>query len=167
VNLILHLGGTLYNLRKPDGAFKVIHDSMGINDYLMQTTKLDSEATRKHFDFNVKPGEPLLAPIHGFIVDLLGIDPTFYSLELGYDAEHRERYERIRFKLAVTIEFEFNGGKRVISFDKGDAVLIWRGWQYGALDVADQFDRNSFYTLHASQTADREYLLTIAQVKRT
>ena len=32
VNLVLLLGGTLSNMRKPDGGFKIIHDSMGINE---------------------------------------------------------------------------------------------------------------------------------------
>lgn len=165
-NLILLLGGTLCNMRAPDGAFKIIHDSMGINDFLIHTQKLDSPETRRHFDFNVDPGSSAPAPIHGLVVDLLNIDKSLYRLELGYDEQRHERYERLRFKVALTIKFSFDGGERVIDFNKGDAILIWRSWQQLALEVINQFDRNDFYLLQTSQTEDQEYILTVSRVKR-
>lgn len=166
LNLVLLLGGTLSNMRSPDGGYKAIHDSMGINDLLIHTTKLDTQDTRRYFDFNLQPGETKLADIHGLVVDLLNIDRTYYDVELGYDPNLKQRFERIRLKVALNITFEFNNGKRVIELNKDDAILTWRGLQQTSSDVLRQLERNDFYPLHTSQTDNQEYILTVSRVKR-
>lgn len=166
VNLVLLLGGTLANMRTPDGAYKVIHDSMGINDLLVYTKKLDTQATRQYFDFSLNPGETRLADIHRLVVDLLGIDESYYDVELGYNPELKQRFERIRLKVSVVLKFKFEEGEREIEFNKGSSILTWRAHQQSAIDVHEQFDRNDFYVLHSSQTDDEEYILTISRVKR-
>lgn len=165
VNLVLLLGGTLSNMRAPDGGYKIIHDSMGINDLLIHTTKLDTDATRNYFDFDLKPGETRLAAIHGLVVDLLNIDSSFYEVEMGYDPANKQRFERIRLKISLSIKFSFKDGERLVELNKGDTILTWRGLQQTAADVTEQFDRNDFYLLHSSQTDDREYILTVSRVK--
>lgn len=165
-NLILFLGGTLQNFRRRDVPLQVINDSMGANDLLIYTQKLDSAATRRQFDFSAQPGEQVLPPIHGLVVDLLNIDPSVYDLELGYDEQRRERYERIRLNRSLTIKFVFEEGERQISVDKGEAILMWRASQDSGLDIIKQFDRNDFYILQSSQTDDQEYILTVSRVKK-
>lgn len=165
VNLVLLLGGTLSNMRTPDAGYKIIHDSMGINDILIHTTKLDTEATRNYFDFDLAPGETRLAPIHSLVVDLLSIDKSFYEVEMGYDPTLRQRFERIRLNVSLSIKFNFKNGERVVELNKGDAILTWRGLQQTAEDVNRQFNSNDFYLLHSSQTDDREYILTVSRVK--
>lgn len=165
-NLILFLGGTLQNFRKRDVPLQVFNDSMGANDLLVHSQKLDSAATRHHFDFSTQPGEQVLPPIHGLVVDLLNIDPSLYDLELGYNEERHERYERIRLKASLTIKFNFEEGERLISIEKGEAILLWRASQDSAMDIVNQFDRNDFYMLQSSQTEDQEYILTVSRVKR-
>jgi uncharacterized SAM-dependent methyltransferase len=164
-NLILFLGGTLNNFRKREIPLQVINDSMGINDLLVHTQKLDNEDTRRHFDFNAQPGEQVLPPIHGLVVDMLNIDPSLYTLELGYDEQRHERYERIKLKVALSIKFSFNEGERLIAFNKGESILLWRAWQHSAIELINKFDQNDFYMLHSSQAEDRGYILTISQVK--
>jgi transposase len=164
-NLILFLGGTLNNFRKREVPLQVINDSMGVNDFLIHTQRIDTEATRRYFDFNPKPGERTVPPTHGLVVDLLNLDPSLYELEFGYDEQSRSRYEKIRFTVAITVCFAFNEGEREIDFNKGDAILLWRAWQDSALDLVQYFDKNDFYVLHSSQTGDHEYILTISQVK--
>lgn len=166
LNLVLLFGGTLNNLRDPNGAFRIIHDSLGVNDLLLYVQKLDSEASRKYFDFNIEPGQTKLAPIHKVVADLLNIDESFYDIEVGYDPERRERYERIRLDSALTIRFDFETGQRTINFDKGQAILVWRAKQSGATELINQFDRNSLSVIHSSQTLDEEYILTISRIKR-
>lgn len=165
-SLILFLGGTIQNLRKPDAALQVIHDSMGLGDYLVHSQKLDTESSRKYFDFNPEPGNTALAPNHRLIFDLLNIDDTFYDVEMGYSPELKERFIRVRLKVALNIQFLFNLGEKIINFNKGDSILLWRARQDLALDVLNQFDRDDFHTLHSSQTSDEEYLLTISRIKR-
>lgn len=166
VNLVLLLGGTLSNMRYPDNGYRMIHDSMGINDLLVHTTKLDTEASRKYFDFNFEPGNTALSPNHRLIFDLLNVDASFYDVEMGYDGVINQRYIRVRLKVAITIRFSSEEGKREVSLNKDDTILLWRGIQHTAKSILAQFDRNDFYPLHTSQTDNQEYILTISRVKR-
>jgi hypothetical protein len=166
INLVLLLGGTLSNMRYSDGGYRVVHDSMGINDLLIHTTKLDTKYTRRFFDFDIHPGETRLAPIHSLVVDLLNINSDLYDVEMGYDPESRQRFERIKFNFSLSIKFEFSAGVRIVELNRGDTVLVWRGLQQTADDVKEQLDRNDFYSLHTSQTEDQEYILTVSRVKR-
>ncbi len=166
VNLVLFLGGMLANVRSQRGVLQVIHESMGTKDYLLYEYKLDSETTRRLFDFRIDQGGASLAPIHDFVVDLLNIDKSLYDVELGYDASLKERYERIRFKVAVTIQFKFQNGERLIHLNKNDSLLVWRGLQQSALEVLRQFEANDFYPLHMSQTDNQEYMLSILRIKQ-
>jgi len=165
-NLILFLGGTIQNFRKRDVPLQVINDSMGVNDLLIHTQKLDTDATRNQFDFSAQPGQQLLPPIHSLVLELLNISPSLYDLELGYDEQRHERYERIRFKVALTLKFIFEEGERLIDVNKGESLLLWRASQDSAMDILNQFDRNDFYVLQSSQTDDQEYILTVSRVKR-
>jgi hypothetical protein len=84
---------------------------------------------------------------------------------MGYDSANKQRFERIRLKISLSIKFSFKDGERLVELNKGDAILTWRGLQQTAGDVTEQFDRNDFYLLHSSQTDDREYILTVSRVK--
>lgn len=166
VNLALLLGGTLSNMRYPDNGYRMVHDSMGINDILIHTTKLDTETSRRYFDFNFEPGNTALSPNHRLIFDLLNIDESFYDVEMGYDPSINQRYIRVRLKVAITIQFASKDGNREVSLNKNDTILLWRGIQHTPASILNQFDRNDFYPLHTSQTDDQEYILTVSRVKR-
>jgi uncharacterized SAM-dependent methyltransferase len=166
VNILLLFGGTLGNLRSPEGALRVIHDSMGARDFLLYEKKLDSVTTRRFFDFNPESDNTTLAPIFGFVVDMLNIDRSCYEVELGYDVDRKERYERIKLKIDLTIKFEFDGGQRAIHLNKDETILVWRSRQQTALDVINQFDTNDFHPLHTSQTDDQEYIFVVSRIKR-
>lgn len=165
INLVLLLGGTLANMRSPDGAYKVIHDSMGINDLLIYTKKLDTEATRRYFDFSLEPGQSRLADTHKLVVDLLNIKESYYDVELGYDPILKQRFERICLNVSIVIKFTFKDGEREIVLDKGSSILTWRAHQQSAADVHKQFMRNDFYPMHTSQTDDQEYILAVSRIK--
>jgi uncharacterized SAM-dependent methyltransferase len=165
INLILVFGGTLGNFRNPDGAFRIIHDSMGMKDLLVYANKLDTPNSRRYFDFNLQPGNATLAPNHRLIFDLLNMDASFYDVEMGFDEELNQRYIRVRLKVAIIIKFDFDEGERLIDLNKNDTILLWRNWQMSAMDTIHQFDRNDFYMLHSSQTDDQEYILTVSRVK--
>ncbi|HEV2403390.1 MAG TPA: L-histidine N(alpha)-methyltransferase [Candidatus Saccharimonadales bacterium] len=166
INLVLALGGTFANLRSPDGAFKIIHDSMNRNDLLLYNLKLDSEAARQYFDFGIGKKLPPLDAKAKMIIDLLNIDGSFYDVEMGFDEQQRERYIRIRLKVALTIRFAFEKGERTIEFNKNDTILLWRYRHQNAEEVSQQLDRNDFDVLQTSQTEDKDYLLTVSRVKR-
>jgi len=165
VNVVLLLGGTLANMRTPDGAYKVIHDSMGINDLLIYTKKLDTQTTRQYFDFNLNPGKTRLAEIHRLVVDLLNIDESYYDVELSYNSETKQRVECLHLKKSLIIRFKFKEGEREIELNKGSRILTWRAHQQSATTVHEQFEQNDFYLLNSMQTDDCEYILTVSKVK--
>lgn len=164
VNLVLVLGGTLGNLRSPDSALKVIQSSMGRSDLFIQSLKLDTSTSRRFFDFNITPGVTTLSPNHRFIFDMLNIDSSFYDVEMGYDPRDKQRYIQVRLKIALSLVFDFAKGKRVVELNKGDTILLWRYWHQDAFATIRQLDRDGFHLLHASETEDQEYMLTISRV---
>lgn len=167
VNLVLFLGGTADNLRIPDDAFRTINESMNPNDLLLYTNKLEKSEMRPQWFDNISgPGKLALAPMHRLVFDLLNLDESLYDVEMGFNEPTRQRLTRARLKFALTIKFDFEEGERVIEFEKGDTIVLWRSWQMTATDVARQFERNGFYALHTSQSEDREYILTVAEVNR-
>jgi uncharacterized SAM-dependent methyltransferase len=165
INLIIALGGTFTNLRSPDGAFKTIHDSMNRNDLFVYSLKLDSDAARRYFDFGIDANMSALNIKSKMVLEMLGLDESFYDVEMGFDQERRERYTRIRLKIALTIHFELENGERSVVFNKNDTILLWRSWHQGVRDVIGQLDRNDFDVLQTSLTEDKEYLLTVSRVK--
>jgi hypothetical protein len=84
---------------------------------------------------------------------------------MGYDPSNRQRYIRIRLKVALNVRFKFDDGEREIDIDKGEAILLWRASHDSSLDTINQFDRNDLYVLQSSQTKDQDYLLTVSRVK--
>src|SRR6185437_1076285 len=70
VNIILVLGGVFSNFRKQSIPLQVVNDSMGANDLLIHSQKLDTTATRRYFDFSDEPGKMSLAPNHRLILDM-------------------------------------------------------------------------------------------------
>jgi len=58
-NLVLFLGGTLSNFRDPSHVLSTIHNSMGKNDLLFFTKKLDTERARRFFEL-AAPGNQAL-----------------------------------------------------------------------------------------------------------
>lgn len=164
INLVLMLGGTLSNFRSQYDVLKVVYSSMGRRDLLVYTDKTDAEATRRYFDFHTNPGVISLSPIHRFIFDSLDIDESFYEVEMGYDSRHRERYVRIKLKVAITIELKTNGIERKVDLNKGDTILLWRAKHLTPLEIITQFKNAGLTLLQASTTKDRQYLLTISGI---
>lgn len=166
INLVLLLGGTADNLRTPDDAFRTINESMNPHDLLLYTNKLERPEMRPQwFEHSAQPGKLELAPMHRLVFDLLNFDESLYDVEIGFDDAVQQRYTRARLRFALTIEFELKDGVRRVELEKGDAILQWRSWQMTASKVSEQFERNGFYTLYSSQSRNREYILTISEIK--
>jgi uncharacterized SAM-dependent methyltransferase len=163
-NIILFLGGTIQNLRQPASSLSTIRDSINLGDIFIHSQKLDTENSRRYFDFSDTTGKPAVPEQNRFVLDMLNIDSSFYDVEMGYSEKTRQRYIRVRLNIALTIKFDFEVGQRVIEFEKGDTILLWRYWHQDVHEIINNFDDNGFYVLQSSQTADREYLLTVSQL---
>lgn len=165
VNFVLLLGGTLTNLPNPDYTLQIIRASMGRDDCLLYGLKLDTDASRRFFDFANTSAS--LSKRHAMILNMLNIDPSMYEVEQFYDQDKKSRIIRVRFKLDITLELEANGMTRHFDLRKDQRVLIWRYWHQTAMDVLRQFDRNGFDLLQASLTEDKEYMLLAGKIRIT
>ncbi len=165
IDVILALGDTFSNFRSADGALRAIHDSMNRNDLFVFDRKLDTEAARRYFDFNIGTKTSLIDAKSKMVLDLLNIDESFYDVEAGYDPERRQRYIQIRLKVALTIDFTFEKGMRAVTLNKNETILLWRSRHQNVPEVLQQLDRNDFDVLHTSLTEDKDYLLSISRVK--
>jgi len=163
LNIVLFLGGTITNLREPDQALRNINASMGRDDLLILTRKLDTEAARRHFDFDVEEITPI-APQEKLVLDLLNIDPAFYTIEQFFDENTRSRTMQAKLKVDISINFEFERFKKTIELRKGESILIFRSRHQNMSEMIDQFERNSFNVLQAAKTRDQEYSIFMAKL---
>lgn len=165
ITIVLLFGGTIHNLRAPHEALRLIHDSMRPNDILLHSKRLDTETARRSFDLN--PGHQIerVPPQVKTILDLMGISESYYDFEQRFDGNQRLRKFCIRLKTALTIEFKNENIDRKITFDKGHMILCILVWHHNAADVYQYLDQNHFNLMHASQTEDHDYLLTVSRIK--
>lgn len=165
VNLVLFFGGTLHNLRSIDEALRTIYHSMAPPDIFICPLKLDTEDTRRNFHFNAGLKDQSLPRQHKFLVDLLGIEPDLYDVEIGFDEEVRQRYLRLKLKVSLTINIDLHGKTQSISLNKNDTLLVWRYWHQTAQEIIEQLERNGFGVLQTMQTKEHDCMLTICDIK--
>lgn len=165
VNVVLFFGCTLHNLRSIDEALRTIYHSMTSPDILICPLKLDSEATRHNFHFVDAAKEQPLPVQYKFLVDLLNIDPSLYTVEMGFDEKIKARYLQLRLKVAINLKLQLKEATHTISLNKDDTLLVWRYWHKTALEIVNQFEHNGFAILQTSQTADHDCMLAICDVK--
>jgi len=165
VNVVLSFGAGFCNLHSPDDAFKTVRSSMNRQDLFIHNLKLDSKTSRQYFDLGLRTKSASFDVHERMMVDLLNIDESLYDVEMGYDDQERQRYIRIKLKVALAITFSLEKGDRVIEFNKNDTILVWRYWHQSAQEVIAQLAHNNFDVLQTSQTEDKDYLLTVSRVK--
>lgn len=163
-NIVLFLGGTISNLRDPDQALLTIKNSMGRNDMLIITRKLDTPESRRFFDFTVTE-EQELSLKERYMLDLLGIEQAFYSVEQFFDKSTMSRKIQVRLRVDLTIKFTLNGKTRIVSISKGDSILLWRSDHQTLDETVQQLDRTGFEVLQAAKSPDRQYSLYISRIK--
>ncbi len=160
INLVFFLGGTLNNFRQPDRALATIHESMGKNDIMILTKKLDTENARRTFQ-NATSGNPEVE----LVLNLLNIDKSYYTTELYFDDTKMARELQAKLNIAINIEFEIDGETRIIELNKDDSILLWRAWHQTAVEAIDQLDKDGFDLMHAARSKDRDYFVHISKIK--
>lgn len=160
INVVFFLGGTLNNLREPDQALKTIHDGLSKKDVLLLSKKLDTLRSRMHFDV-AGPGGMAIT----LVLELLNIDRSYYEIEQVFDEDKMAREVKARLKIAIALEFNLDGQKRTVEFNKDDSILLWRARHQGVLGALDQLHDNGFEMLSATRSKDQDYLLTISKIK--
>lgn len=166
VNLVLFLGATILNFRDPSYALRTINSSLGKNDLMFLSLKLDSERARRYFDFSAKGGGGKSLDLkEKAILDLLNIDESLYDVEQLFDQEKMEREILVRFKVALSMEFQVGDGQRVIDLHKGESIVLWRAKHQSGLETIEQLNRTGFDLMQATKSRDQEHLLIISKIK--
>ncbi len=165
INIVLLLGGTLCNFRSPSQALQTINSSLGPNDLLVYSTKLDTPNTRRHFDLGIETRPKPLDFLFKVVIDMLGIEDSLYEVDQFFDEIKRARFVSIRPKVDIAIEFTLPRGTRIVTLRKNEPLLLWRYWHQTANDVIDQFDQNGFDLMQATKTSDKEYLSLVSKIK--
>lgn len=165
VNIVLLLGGTLSNARIPADMLRTVNNSLAINDLFIQTMRTDTPEMRRYFDFNVKGEVRPLNPQMALILKTLGINEDLYEVVNGFDDRTFMRTIRIRLKIAISLQFNFDGSTRYVELNKGDTILLWRARHLMPLDIIELYNDNGFGLLDASLTSDHGYFLSIWDVR--
>lgn len=165
INVVLYLGSTIVNFRKPEQALRVINDSMGKRDLFLLSLKLDSEQSRRYFDFTTASPDSAKHFRGKDLIEILGIDESFYDVEQFFDEKAMMRKVRIKLKVALSITFQLKGQHKTIELNKDDTILLWRARHQGAIEVITQLYNNDFELLQAARSKDEEHFLSIFKVK--
>lgn len=164
VNLVTFVSGPIVNFKDPDQALNTIRDSMGKDDILITTLKRDTEQTRTFFDFNIEADGGLLSTHHKMLLELLGIEGTFYDIEQLFDDAKRLRFVQIRLKLDISIHFHVAHFEKTIRIKKGEVILLWRSWQHSDQKIIDRFTKTGFEVLQMSRSRDQQLNLLVTRI---
>jgi len=165
VNIVLMLGGTLSNMRQPTRVLRLINDSMGKDDILIHSAKLDSLRSRRYFNFDATSQSKKLDRIFGTAIHLLNIDEVDYETQQLYDEQQKCRLVKIILNYDVDLNLQVYGKERFIHFKKGESIVLFRAYHWKTRDVLDRFEAADFDLLNISKTFNQEFILTISKIK--
>lgn len=163
VNLIFFLGGTLINFREPEMVLRSIRDSLGKNDFLISSLKLDTEASRRFFDFNPEFDQSFLPPHNKNVLDILNITPDFYDIDQGYDEIHKIRYIKVILKYSLTIKIRTKLFAKDIELNKNDTILLWRAHHFTDMETLELYAESGFDLVSAMKNSDATSMLLITK----
>lgn len=158
INLIFFLGGTISNLPKPKYTLSIIRDSMGKDDILLTSRKLDNDRSRKYFRMTTKGSQDFkLVPY------FLNIDESYYTFEKFFDEQKMARQLVMLLNKNLTIKIVLEGKDYIIKLKEGDRLLLWRARHQTVLQALQELDESNFNLLQATCTSNTDYLLTISR----
>ncbi len=157
-NLVFFLGGTISNFRDPAKVLSLIYSSLKAGDIFLTSRKLDNPQSRQSFVMADRGNQELTQ-----VLNLIGVDESYYSLEKIFDEQKMTREIYIRFKQSMTIKIDLSDKEHTIELGKDERILIWRARHQTALEALQELDDANFTLLQASCTPSADYLLTISR----
>jgi uncharacterized SAM-dependent methyltransferase len=165
LNVVLFLGGTISNFKEPGQVLRTIRDSLGKNDVLITTVRLDSKRSRRFFDYNIKADKDILTLQDRWMLDLLSIDEPFYDVEQFFDERQMSRFVQVRLKFDISINFKLDAYLKTVEMYKGESILLVRMLHFNDKEIMRLYDESNFDQLRSAKTPNQEYLLLVSQVK--
>ena len=164
INVLLFLGATVGNFREPSQALQTIRESMGKDDILITSDKLDSENARRFFDFNIESDKTTLSLRNRFLLDLLAIEESFYDVEQFFDEQQKSRFIQVRLKVEVSIQFKVGSFQKKIELRRGESILLFRIWEWTDRELVNLYEKNKFSQLRVTKSRNQEYILIISKI---
>lgn len=163
INLVFFFGGTVSNLRDPAQTLRTIQNSMGKDDVFLMSRKMDTDATRRFFDFTLDDvGHDMK---ERYMLDMMGVDSSYYDIEQFFDVEARSRIMQARLKVDLALKFSNGEKKRTIELHKGEGITIWRSDHKTLQETMEQLDLSGYETLQASKSIDHQYSLFVCKAR--
>lgn len=162
INLVLLLGGTISNFKNPSDVLRVIHRSMSQDDILLTSFRLATPTVKHQLGFINSYQKQVKS-----LLDMMGLDESYYKTEIGFDEEMGIRFGRIRMKHSAEIEFKLQKGTWYVNLAKDETILTFRAHFNDIFSVPKTlFYDNGFNPLLISQRLNHEGALIIADLKK-
>lgn len=159
INVVLLFGGSISNFKDPGDILRIISRSMGSEDLFMCHFKLATEAVKNRLSFieyYQKQSE--------YLLDLMGIDESFYEREIGTD--ETKRFGRIRLNRTVKIDFILPKGRWSVNIKKNETILTYRATLNDQFKTPRHlFNDNGLNPLLVTKTLNNAGMLILANLK--
>lgn len=164
-NIVCLIGGILNAFNDMSIPLKNVRNSMGSDDFLLITTKLDTEVSRRYFDFSPQFESSPLPKNKRVMIDILGFEENMYDTEQFYDKEEQSRKIQVRLKFDVTLKVKVYGSERALHFKKGETILLWRSWHQTLDAMMQELRDNGFKIVQAATSPDEQYGIVISRIQ--
>lgn len=166
ITLVLFLGGTIDNLLIPQKSLELIKESLSRDDVVILTKKLDTKASRMHFDFYSEENDSLiLIEQEKIILDHLNILPEYYDVIQYFDKKENLRLIKIILKIDLEIQINTKQFKTLLYLKSKDQITLLRVKHQKYSQVIDMFDQSGLEVISASLSKDKEEIMVISKLK--
>lgn len=169
INIVLLLGGTLYNFRDQNEILQNINHSIGFKSYFITTKKMDSEEARSFFDFSLSENKPRIISMpddSNMLVTKLGFTPDIIEEFRRFDEIQHSRLFGFKPLMDISLKLRLGNIDTYIDLEKDEEIITCRVLHKNTMEAISDLTQNNFSLLEASTTEDEKYLLTISKVKQ-
>ncbi|WP_414576592.1 L-histidine N(alpha)-methyltransferase [Anabaena sp. CCY 9402-a] len=161
-NIILHLGVTIGNHQNRIQVFKNLKDSMGKNDFLVFTNEIGANST---WDEKARGGCDYHArEIYEWIKKNMGIRYEDCELIRRYDLAIDSVVVNIKFRQNYTINFNYQGIDKNVSFSEGEEITIWRHHKHEIPELMQEIEQAGLQLSHYTTNKYSSHIMAICQV---
>ncbi|UKO98618.1 L-histidine N(alpha)-methyltransferase [Nostoc sp. UHCC 0870] len=163
-NVILHLGVTIGNHQNRIKVFKNFKASMGKNDFLVFTNEIGSNST---WDEKARGGCGYHArEIYEWIKNNLGIRDEDCELIRKYDLAIDSVVANMKFCHNYTINFNYQGIDKNVTFSKGEEITIWRHHKHEIPELLQEIEQAGLQLSHYTTNKYSSHIMAICQVAK-
>ena len=158
VNLILFIGGTVGNFTNQDHIWSNLKNSLGKNDLLIISNKLDKNESKSRFDGVKKYYQRYL-----YIPNLLGLETINPKLHFIFNEKKQARCCYLELQKDYILNIKDDKIDTILKFQKGDKIEIW---MHKLSTVQSLLDSLTFYGLEMVQLTtekDGNHALVVAE----